>query len=182
MMWILVSSFMPMSMNYIIEPDIETTCHERFPSGLSHFFEQVGAYDDQSEVRQVEKILDIDLSAFQQYDYIDDNGVLTHHWKGIKKLDRLLSGLLLKIQANPNYYQQVKYNPIVAVYGFSSDPAEMAAMEVTQQAHQNHPMFGYPNDHGYLEHSGLVKDVKALKALLHCYQKAGATKVALSYY
>jgi hypothetical protein len=167
-----------MSMNYFIEPNVKTPCHDHFPEGLSNFFAQWGGYEDKSEVAQVEKILKIDLSTFQRYDEMDTTWRVTHHWKSIKTLDKLLNTLLLKIKAHPNYYKQVTHNPIVVMY-FT---AEMAEIEKQERAYKSHPLYGYPGDDGYLKSSRFVNDIKALRALLHCYLKAGATKVALSYY
>jgi hypothetical protein len=168
-------------MYYSIEANVKTRCDDRFPEGLSHFFEQIGGYGEKSMVSQVEKVLKIDLSLFQHYDFVDNPKPSSAYWIEIKKMQGLLSTLNSKIRANPNYHTQLKYDPVEAIYGFSTDSAENERMNKTQQDHQKHPMFGYPNDHGYLSTSAFTEDISALETLLKCYSKNGATKVRLSY-
>jgi hypothetical protein len=182
LIWVLANSFRPMGMTYFIEPNIKTPCHDHFPEGLSQFFEQWGGYENKSEVAQVEKILNINLTVFQKYDYIDTTGKLTRHWKNIETLDDLLSKLLLKIKANPQFYTQVKHNPISVEYFIPIDSAKEARMNERQRAHDDNPMSDYPDDFGYLKSAHFQNDIKELRALLHCYRRAGATKVALAYF
>jgi hypothetical protein len=86
-----------------------------------------------------------------------------------------------KIKDNPNYYKQIKYNPIEVIYGFSSDTLEMKRIIQTQKEHQKNPLFGYPNDHGYLSSNEILRDLETLKNTLNCYKKCGATKIKLTY-
>jgi hypothetical protein len=171
----------PMGMDYYIEADVKTKCKNEFPSGLSFFFEQVGGFGEKSMVSQVENILNINLSTFQEYDYMDNEESDDRYWKDLKEFNALLDTLLAKIQANPRYYTKVKYNPVTPIFGFSSDPKEMARMNKTVQEYEKHPMYGYPNDHGYLSSDAFIRDIKILKSVLQCYADQGATKIKLSY-
>lgn len=146
------------------------------------FFEQWGGYDDKSEVAQVERILDINLTVFKEYDYPDTTGKITRHWKSIKTLDNLLAKLLLKIKANPQYYKQVIHNPVSMEYYLPIDSAEEARMEERQRAHNQNQLSNYPDDFGYLKSARFQNDIKALRALLYCYRRAGATKISISYF
>ncbi len=62
-----------MGMSYEIIPNKPTKCVNDFGEGLFFFFEQVVGYEETAEVEQVSKILDLDLSVFQdvEYDYDD---------------------------------------------------------------------------------------------------------------
>lgn len=142
-----------MGMDYYISANIETDCSDNFPSGLSFFFEQVGGYGEKSMVSQVEQILDIDLSTFQKCDFMENEESDSTYWKDINEFESLIDLFLNKIDSSPQYYKEVKF----------------------------HPMYGYPNDHGYLSEGRIVDELKELKSLLTCYRKAGATKIKLNY-
>lgn len=174
-------SFAPMSMTYLIEPNIKTLCKNEFPEGLSYFFEQFGGYADKSIVSQVEKVLDIDLKTFQEYDFPENDNPSKKYWKEIKEFESVINLFINKIKSNPDYYKRIKYNPIKVVYGFSTDSLETKRINQTQKENQSHPMFGYPNDDDYLSSKAILKDLENLKALLNCYKKSGATKIKLTY-
>lgn len=170
-----------MGMDYYIKANAETECEDNFPSGLSFFFEQIGGYGEKSMVSQVEQILDIDLSTFQSYDFMENEESDSIYWKDINEFESVIDLLLKKIDANPEYYEEVKYHPILPVYGFSTDSTKMAEMKRTQEEFENHPMYGYPNDHGFLSKRIIVKELKKLKSLISCYRKGGATMIKLNY-
>jgi hypothetical protein len=169
-------------MSYFIEANIETNCEDRFPESMSYFFEQIGGYDEKSMVAQVESILKIDLSLFQHYDFPENPKPASLYWIEIKKMKALLKTLKSKIKANPDYYNEVKYNPVQAIWGISTDSIENARFKQAQVESEEHPMFGYPNDVGYLSSNTFLKDIYALEAILNCYSRKGATKVKLSYF
>ena len=170
-----------MGMNYYITANVETECKGNFPSGLSFFFEQIGGYGEKSMVSQVEQILDIDLSTFQSYDFIENEDTDSIYWKDINEFEKTINLLLKKIKSNSNYYEEVKYHPIILVYGYSTDLTEMAEMKKTREEYENHPMYGYPNDNGFLSEGIIIKELKELKSLLTCYRKSGATMIKLNY-
>lgn len=168
-------------MDYYITANIETECKDDFPSGLSFFFEQVGGSGEKSMVSQVEQILDIDLSTFQSYDFMENEESDSTYWKNINEFEAIIDLFLKEIDSDFDYYKKVKYHPIVPVYGFSTDSTEMAEMKKTQEEYENHPMYGYPNDHGFLSEGKIIKELKELKSLLTCYRKGGATMIKLNY-
>jgi hypothetical protein len=59
-----------MGMDYYIKANKKNNCEDFFTEGLSNFFEQFPVSDFNSEVRQVSKILNINLDAFQMYDIL----------------------------------------------------------------------------------------------------------------
>lgn len=174
-------SFINLGMDYSIEANVKTKCKDDFPPRLSFFFEQIGGFGDKSMVAQVEKILKIDLSTFQDYDYMDNEESPDKYWKNITTFEAVINKLILKINTNPKYYEKVKYNPIKPEYAFSSDTNEMKKIKAKEQEYENHPMYGYPYDNKYLSSGAIVEDLEILKNMLKCYKKNGATKIKLSY-
>lgn len=168
-------------MDYSIEANVKTECKDDFPPRLSFFFEQIGGFGDKSMVAQVEKILKIDLSTFQKYDYIDNEESSDQYWKNITTFEAVIDKLILRINTNPKYYEKVKYDPIKPEYAFSSDINEMKKIKAKEQEYENHPMYSYPYDNKYLSSGAIVEDLKTLKDILKCYKKNGATKIKLSY-
>jgi len=168
-------------MDYYIEANVKSTCKNDFPSGLSFFFEQVGGFEEKSMVSQVEKILKIDLSTFQDYDFEGEEDS-NKHWKNIKVFENKIDDLLLKIKANPNYYKKVKFDPNYSSYEFSSDKKQMEKNKQKQMEHEKSPLFGFPYDNGYLSSHKFETELNQLKNVLKCYRKSGATKIKLSYY
>lgn len=174
-------------MNYYISANIETECGDKFPSGLSFFFEQIGGYGDESMVSQVEKILEVDLSNFQEFTKMDDEDSDIVTWQSIEVFEQVINSLLTKIEDNPEYYKSVIYhpNPILPIDGYFTTPAEFEEVvkrrQKSQEEYEKHPMYGYPNDDGYLSSGEFVNDLKVLKSILECYVNAGATMIKLDY-
>ena len=167
-------------MDYYIESNVKSTCKDDFPSGLSFFFEQIGGFGEKSMVNQVEKILKIDLSTFQDYDSEAEEDS-KKYWKNINVFEKTIDNLLLKIKANPNYFKKVMYNPIYENYTFSSDKNEREKNNQKQREYEKNPLHGFPNDNGYLSSNKFVAELNQLKNILKCYKKHGATKIKLSY-
>src|SRR3712207_841807 len=101
-----------MGMDYFIVPDKETDCTDDFPELLSNFFEQVAGLGETAEVRQVSRILGIDLSIFQD---IEDPSVnfqkSKKHWQDLNKFIAVVDTFIAKIKEQPDYYTKVQYNP-----------------------------------------------------------------------
>lgn len=174
-------SFITIGMHYSIEADIKTNCQDNFPTGLSFFFEQIGGFGDNSMVSQTERILDIDLSTFQEYDFIDNEESSEKYWKDITQFEFVIDEFISKMKANPTYHEKIKYNPIELGPAFSTDSNEMKKIEQKREEYENHPMYGYPNDNKYLSSNAILNDLETLKKILKCYKKSGATKIKLSY-
>lgn len=167
-------------MDYYIEANVKTNCKDDFPSGLSFFFEQAGGFGKKSMVSQVEKILKIDLSTFQDYDSeAEENS--SKYWRNINSFEKTIDNLLLKIKENPNYYKKVKYNPVYEDYAFSSDKKEMEKNKQKQKEYEENRLHGFPNDNGYLSSNKFAAELNQLKNILKCYKKQGATKIKLNY-
>lgn len=170
-----------MSMNYYIFANVDNDCKGAFPAELSFFFEQIGGFGDKSLVSQVETILDIDLSAFQNIDASEGEESDASYWQNIDAFEAVIDNLLDNIKSNPEYHKEVKFHPLNPVYGYSSDSTRMAEIKAAQQAYEDHPMYGYPNEGGYLTKGRIILDLENLKALLKCYRENGATKIKLDY-
>ena len=153
-------------MCYSIESDIETDFKEDFeedlqgffPDSLTYFFEQYGGYEENSMVSQVEKILDIDLSLFQntwhpEMEYDEDIDAESHEfWIAISEIKNCVTLFLQKIAANPTYYNQVNY---IGEY--------------------------FPDDHGYLSSNQLNRDLDWMLATLNQLEKEEAKKIRFVY-
>ena len=177
-----------MGMDYYISPDRETSCEDDFPSGLSYFFEALRGYDEKSAVAQVEELLSIDLSTFQEYSYDtwndEDGEGEVIKWKDLNAFQQKVQEFLQKIQDNPNYYKAIKYNPVqppMLLFLLTFTKEEREAQLKAEQEYESHPMYGYPHDDGYLSTQQIIADLEALNTLLACYRKAGVEEIHLKY-
>jgi hypothetical protein len=188
-----------MGMDYYIIPEIEVNCEHEFPEGLSFFFEQVGGYEEYAEVSQVSKILQIDLSVFQEISYddgeeysdffdeeeekiADDSATI---WHSTVTAMLLIDDLLAKIAAFPDYHKQVLHNPtrrpaleslLQAATARDEEKLKQMLEEVESIRHS-----AYPPDYGYLSEERIVEDLKTLRKTLTCYEGSGASRFKLIY-
>ena len=174
-----------MGMDYFIRANIETDCENDFPERLSNFFEQFPVSDFNTEVRQVSKILNINLDAFQVYDHGTDDLKEEQCWQDIETFTSLVDSFINKIEQNKDYHKQVRYNKDGASVNdqlhelFNRNDVDAMA-NMLYGMHQN-PDINYPIDRGYLSENRIVKDLYELMDILNCYKKTGATKIQLSY-
>ena len=177
-----------MSMNYFIYPDKETKCKHDFPNGLSFFFEQVGGYGEHSEVSQVSKILNIDLSIFQHYDSsrpenekYDDR----EFWNDIDTFINVIDLFVNKIQENKDYYKSVQYNPNQIKYDNQLENIwKIKDTTVRNKELDNlykQPGFLCPLDYGYLKNGEILIDLNDLKQVFECLKKEGIKRIKLMY-
>lgn len=161
-----------MGMDYYIETKEELEDEFDFPEGLSYFFEQVGGYGDTSMVSQVERILEIDLSIFQNtyhpddeydqdfdddYDQEDeesdnDNGELDHSWIDLDRIQSITREFMLKIANSPEYHTRVTYEGIL-----------------------------YPEDTGYLSSGEILDDLREFDATISKLKEQKCTEIRLVY-
>jgi hypothetical protein len=175
-----------MSMNYDIIPNKQTQCNDEFGEGLSFLFEQVGGYGNKAEVEQVSKVLQLDLSIFQdvEYSYEDKKGI-EKHWHSIDVVYSLVDTFISKIHSHPDYYKQVYHNP----NRNGQLKEQQRIWEITDTAERDkqlellykQPYYFYPPDYGYLSSGGLLKGLTTLKKTLDCYRKNGVTKIRFEY-
>lgn len=189
-----------MGMDYYIIPDGEVACENEFPESLSFFFEQVGGYEEKAEVSQVSKILQIDLSVFQEISYDDDEnyGMPVEEdeedespddsptiWHDTAAVVSVIDNLLAKIAAFPDYYKQVLHNPnrnqdLNLLFQVTASGNE-EKIKQGLEALEGKPLFGYPSDYGYLSKGELVEDLKVLRKTLTCYEDNGVSRFKLMY-
>lgn len=186
-----------MGMDYYIIPEEETACEDSFPDGLSFFFEQVGGYGEAAEVEQVSRILQIDLSVFQETSlnedagFEDEDGAMYEGneaediWHDTDAVAAVVDEFLTKIEESPDYYKQVLHNPnrnqdLESLLQITTigDEAEMVRQF---QELENQPLFSYPPDHGYLSQGKIVEDLKMLRQTLACYKSSGVSRFKLLY-
>jgi hypothetical protein len=175
-----------MGMDYYIVPNKQTNCKDDFGNGLSFFFEQVGGYGETAEVEQVSRILDIDLSLFQDVEYDpEDKEELERHWHSLDTFTSIVDTFIAKIKAQPEYHKKVVHNPnkqkqddefSKILYMQDSVKASKLLEELIKQ-----PFYLYPPDYGYLSDGRILKDLQTLRKTLICYKKNGVTKVRLEY-
>lgn len=182
-----------MGMDYYIVPDGQTECSNDFPEELSYFFEQVGGYGEYAQVEQVSKILQIDLSLFQQmsYEELDEEDEEAEPiWHDVQQIIELIDNLLQKIDGHPAYYNEVIYNSDQInqrqmssqlikrfVDGQMTEEQAVQYLEKLQAA----PNYRYPADNGYLTEGRIIEDLRALQNNLQCYQQDGIHRVKLVY-
>ncbi|WP_035566816.1 hypothetical protein [Hymenobacter sp. IS2118] len=188
-------------MDYYIVPEHEIACEDSFPDGLSFFFEQVGGYGEVAEVEQVSRILQIDLSAFQEISFEEDEEYddfvaeleegehpkveTSIIWHDTDKTIALIDAFLTKIETFPDYHKQVLHNPnqnkrleSFLQITTAEDEAEMVGQ---LQELINQPLFAYPPDYGYLSKGEIVEDLKNLRQTLICYKSSGVFRFKLLY-
>ena len=172
-------------MDYYIMPGGEAHCENDFPESLSFFFEQVGGYDDYAEVSQVSRILQIDLSVFQEISYDEDEEYYSPDdedeeaedsedspaiWHDTDAVILVIDDLLAKIAAFPDYYKQVMHGP-----------ARQQNEDFSLQMPDNKLLSGYPPDYGYLSKGEIIEDLKTLRKTLTCYEENGVYKFKFMY-
>ncbi len=175
-----------MGMSYDIVPNNQTKCANNFGEGLSFFFEQVEGYGETAEVEQVSRIFKLDLSVFQDYNYIyDDADDVKKHWHEITTFSNLVDTFIQRIIANPEYYLQVHYNPDHNKQ-LDEEQRLWRLTDTTERDRQlelirRQPFYYYPPDYGYLSEGRLLKGLRTLKKTLDCYKKNGVTKIRFEY-
>ena len=172
-----------MGMYYSITADKTTNCEDDFPESLSHFFEQVGGCGDKSEVMQVSRILEIDLSVFQLYDYGTTNVKKEkRYWQCLDRFASIVEAFIKKISENPDYYKKVlhnnDYDSQMNKIMYAKD--EDSLLKVVEELYSD-PSTSFPPDRGYLSQNEIMDDLIALKGLLDCYKESRATKIKLTY-
>ncbi|RPD49627.1 hypothetical protein DNI29_02165 [Hymenobacter sediminis] len=180
-------------MDYYLIPDQETDCENEFPERLSNFFEQVGGYDEHAEVSQVSRILQIDLSIFQQVSWEDDGledgegaDEPSTIWHNLDTVTAVVDSFIAKIQQHPDYFTQVVHNPnrendLNRLHHILSNaPDEAAAIKDAEEV-ITQPFYLYPPDRGYLSQGGLREDLHTLRHTLQRYKNCGIARVQFLY-
>lgn len=175
-----------MGMSYEIIPNKQTKCVNNFGNGLSYFFEQIEGYNETAEVEQVSRVLNIDLSTFQDINYnYEDKNDIEKHWHDIDTFSSCVEAFINKIKSYPDYYKQVNHNPNrnkqLNEEERILDIADAVEREKQLKMLRSQPFYYYPPDHGYLREGRLLKDLQTLRRTLDCYKKNGVTKVRLEY-
>ena len=176
----------PPSMTYFLIPDKKSSCTDDFPEGLSFFFQELGGFEDKAEVAQVSRILKIDLSVFQDVGYnYEDKAEVGKHWHNLTKFASIVDSLIAKIEAHPQYYKKVIYNP-----GYDKNQeksqkiilsGDTAKIRQYLENAEKDPRYYYPPDRGYLKEGRILRDLYQLKVVLDCYRRNGVTKVRLEF-
>jgi hypothetical protein len=175
-----------MGMSYFIHPDKHTDCTDNFPDRLSTFFGQVGGYGEKAEVSQISKILQIDLTVFQDVAYDTENREeQNRHWHNIDTFALIIDSFIARIKSHPEYYKKLIYNPDeqkqLAELSKIILARDTAKLNQAYDIIPKQPFYGYPTDHSYLREGGLLDDLQTLRKIIECYKRSNATKVRLEY-
>ena len=175
-----------MGMSYDIVPNKQTRCANNFGEGLSFFFEQVEGYGETAEVEQVSQIFKLDLSVFQDYDYVyDDTNEIKKHWHDVTMISSLVDTFINKIIASPEYYKQIHHNPDRDKQ-LDEEQRLWQLTDTTERDRQlellkKQPFYYYPPDYGYLSEGRLLTGLQTLKKTIDCYKRNGVTKIRFEY-
>ena len=173
-------------MNYFIIAEKETDCNLSFPDQLSSFFEQIGGFEEKSEVVQTSQILGIDLSAFQNFDYEgSEPDEEKKFWTDCNLFLSITKEFIDKIEAHPTFHEKVKHDSDMEKRGeqmnriFNSTSPESIIGFLQEQ--QKDEQYGFPPDHGYLKEGRLLNDLRAFQKTVECLMGAGHQKMKLLY-
>lgn len=138
-----------------------------FPSTLSYLFEQVGAYGDKSIVCQLEKLLNVDLSLFQntfnpEMDFEEEFDT-DDLWISIIEVANKLLEFKTKAEANKNYFSNIVLN--------SNDV----------ERDESNPMFYYPLANEFISETFINNSITELLTYLENLKNKGETEIRLVY-
>lgn len=175
-------------MDYYIHTDIKTKCDTDFPNGLSYFFEQLDGYGNNSLVAQISEKLNIDLSIFQDYDYMtDDPDEEKKFWKDINVFIELVNEFIDKLVNNKNLLNSIKYNSKREIdfneirKNISINPNDTKIDDLVKYFSELESHYQFPENDGYIENNELLDDLNKFKVNLNCYKKNGVKKIKLMY-
>ena len=120
------------SMSYSLETNKGTYCKLDFPQSLSYFLEAYGGWGENSEVAQTGKILNLDLSYFQNtyspeqslyYEGLEEDGEIKNaekafkeyekkSWQNLDSIQISLNLFISAINSNPKFYTQIRYSKL----------------------------------------------------------------------
>lgn len=169
-------------MNYFIYDDDNTTPH-MVPPGLSQFFEQFQGFESESEVAQVEKILGLDLSLFQQW---NEPGAKDVKWHKLDDVMHLTQQLIKKVQATPDLHERVEFSAMPQPH--LQEKLIKLAMEGDKQKieafvkeWQHTPDSAFPPDTGYIRKGFFMQDLLAFQEILFSIKQSKGKKINFTY-
>lgn len=139
-----------------------------FPSTLSYLFEQVGAYGEKSIVCQMEKLLNIDLSLFQntynpEMDFEEEFDT-DDLWVSINELINKLLEFNTKAGANKNYFSKLVLNP-----------NENGTFD------ESNPLYYYPLASKFISENAINNTMIELLSYFEVLKSKGETEIRLVY-
>lgn len=186
-----------MGMDYYIITSPELMDDSDFPEGLSYFFEQIGGYDKYSMVSQLEKILTIDLSLFQNIDHSQECDDTTDPvWQNIQSVIEKIVEFKTSLNSNADYAYKVKFNsehPHSRLKKIADErrksgtlKSEFEVLDEIMNGNIDPNDFGdenrnYPPDTGYLREGRLMKDLDELEMTLKALKTNGIDKIKFLY-
>lgn len=170
-------------MNLYIHTDLPKKGEEKMPENLSQFFEQYRGFGEASEVAQVESILEIDLSLFQNYSTDETKPV----WISNEEMIALTRNFIASIHANPNYFRLVKHTGVPGLefreeFLHAQKDKDDAKLVKLLKRWQNTPDSEFPPDTKYLSDGKLLFDLVELDKILVFLWKMGARQIQLHYH
>lgn len=170
------------AVNYFLYSD-SSSSPIMVPPGLSQFFEMYQGFESESEFSQVEKILGLDLSMFQQWNAPDGKDVKLHD------LDAMLfltQQLIKKVRDTKDLHERVEYSAMpqphlqeklikLALEG------DKKKIEAFIKEWQHTPDSAFPPDTGYIRKGFLLQDLEQFEKMLMEMKLDGAKKVNITY-
>lgn len=183
--WKATGNFIFTPMNIFIVADNDQDSPQMMAPSLSQFFESYLGWESESEVMQLGKLTDLDLSPFLKFTKVEN--IKDAVWQELNPLLHLLQQLITKLQADPYVYRQVKYSAMPQSHlrekllklALEGDKKEIAKFV---KEWQHIPDSQYPPDPGYIRKGFLLEDVTQLEKLLREMMQEGAKKIQLRYY
>lgn len=192
----------PMSMSFIIFSDNATTnCEESsFPYKLGYFCEEIGKLEETSEFKQVEQILNINLSFLNFNNYkFDNEGEPLENWFNIDSTIEIINKTLEQIKLNPEFYNQIVYDTNFNSYDEwrSKTDSVFNELMLAQIQYKNKEIsendykhklsklsnleYSQPFKNDYLSKGDFKADLISLNKILKCYKSNGAKNFGIMY-
>jgi hypothetical protein len=141
-----------MGMNYnFYPPPSKDNTKDIFPSNFGWFSERVGAFDEYSEFKQLEKILNIDLTLLNSCEYDSDDFCSTITTT-VKNFENLIKEFISRVNENPNFHASIDYQ---------DNRAELCRQ--------------------YLESGELIKDLSEFLRIMELYKKNNIKEFQINY-
>lgn len=172
-------------MNIFIIADNDIDSPQMMSPSLSQFFEMHLGWESESEVSQIEKLLNIDLSPFMKF--VDVANVKDAVWQDLNPVLFLTQQFIEKLKANPKLHERIQYSAMPQSHlqekllklTLEGDKEKIAQFI---KEWQHTPDSQFPPEIGYVRRGFLLEDLIELEKLLRGMMKEGTQKIQLHYY
>ncbi len=172
-------------MNIFIVPDHEPENPQMMAPSLSQFFEMHLGWESESEAKQFEKLLGLDLSPLMKF--VEQENVKDAVMQDLNSVLWLTQQFIEKLKANPKLYEQIQYSAMPQTHlqekllKLTLEGDKNAVAKFVKEW-QHTPDSQFPPDIGYARRGFLLEDLIGLEKMLRGMMKDGAEKIQLHYY